>query len=72
MCVAVLSGNRNFERIHPNLKSQLPVQPTTGRGLYAIAGNVRVDLMTQPVGTNRRQTGVPGRHLAEQRRGTRS
>src|SRR5690606_13523126 len=50
VCAAVLSGNRNFEaRIHPNLKANfLPSPPLVVA--YAIAGNVTVDLMTQPVG----------------------
>jgi aconitate hydratase len=47
---AVLSGNRNFEaRIHPNLKANFLASPPLVVA-YAIAGNVTVDLMTQPVG----------------------
>jgi len=47
---AVLSGNRNFEaRIHPNLKANFLASPPLVIA-YAIAGNVTVDLMTQPVG----------------------
>ena len=47
---AVLSGNRNFEaRIHPNLKANFLASPPLVVA-YAIAGNVMVDLMTQPVG----------------------
>ncbi len=50
ICAAVLSGNRNFEaRIHPNLKANFLASPPLVVA-YAIAGNVRVDLMTQPVG----------------------
>jgi aconitate hydratase len=50
VCAAVLSGNRNFEaRIHPNLKANFLASPPLVLA-YAIAGNVRVDLMTQPVG----------------------
>ena len=50
MCAAVLSGNRNFEaRIHPNLKANFLASPPLVVA-YAIAGNVMVDLMTQPVG----------------------
>jgi aconitate hydratase len=46
----VLSGNRNFEaRIHPNLKANFLASPPLVLA-YAIAGNVKVDLMTQPVG----------------------
>ena len=50
VCAAVLSGNRNFEaRIHPNLKANFLASPPLVVA-YAIAGNVGVDLMTQPVG----------------------
>ena len=50
ICAAVLSGNRNFEaRIHPNLKANFLARPPLVVA-YAIAGNVTVDLMTQPVG----------------------
>ncbi|MEJ6002941.1 aconitate hydratase AcnA [Paucibacter soli] len=50
ICAAVLSGNRNFEaRIHPNLKANFLASPPLVLA-YALAGNVRVDLMTQPVG----------------------
>jgi aconitate hydratase len=47
---AVLSGNRNFEaRIHPNIRSNFLASPPLVIA-YAIAGNMTVDLMTQPVG----------------------
>ena len=50
ICVAVLSGNRNFEaRIHPNLKANFLASPPLVVA-YAIAGTVTRDLMTQPVG----------------------
>lgn len=50
VCAAVLSGNRNFEaRIHPNLKANFLASPPLVVA-YAIAGNVKRDLMTQPVG----------------------
>ncbi len=50
VCAAVLSGNRNFEaRIHPNLKANFLASPPLVVA-YALAGNVNVDLMTQPVG----------------------
>ncbi len=50
VCAAVLSGNRNFEaRIHPNLKANFLASPPLVVA-YAIAGNVMVDLMTQPLG----------------------
>jgi len=47
---AVLSGNRNFEaRIHPNIRSNFLASPPLVVA-YAIAGNMTIDLMTQPVG----------------------
>ena len=52
VCAAVLSGNRNFEaRIHPNVKANFLMSPPLVVA-YAIAGNVMVDLMTQPLGTD--------------------
>ncbi|MFT3804157.1 MAG: aconitate hydratase AcnA [Burkholderiaceae bacterium] len=53
VCAAVLSGNRNFEaRIHPNLRANFLASPPLVVA-YAIAGNVTVDLMTQPLGKDR-------------------
>jgi aconitate hydratase len=50
VCAAVLSGNRNFEaRIHPNLRANFLASPPLVVA-YAIAGNVTVDLMTEPLG----------------------
>ncbi|GAA4004169.1 aconitate hydratase AcnA [Comamonas faecalis] len=50
VCASVLSGNRNFEaRIHPNLKANFLMSPPLVVA-YAIAGNMMIDLMTQPVG----------------------
>jgi aconitate hydratase len=50
VCAAVLSGNRNFEaRIHPNLRANFLASPPLVVA-YAIAGNVQVDLMTEPLG----------------------
>ena len=50
VCAAVLSGNRNFEaRIHPNLRANFLASPPLVVA-YAIAGNVSVDLMTEPLG----------------------
>jgi len=50
VCAAVLSGNRNFEaRIHPNLKANFLASPPLVVA-YAIAGTVKRDLMTEPVG----------------------
>ncbi|MEG1834128.1 MAG: aconitate hydratase AcnA, partial [Burkholderiaceae bacterium] len=53
ICAAVLSGNRNFEaRIHPNLKANFLASPPLVVA-YAIAGNMNVDLMTQPIGKDK-------------------
>ena len=50
ICAAVLSGNRNFEaRIHPNLKANFLASPPLVVA-YAIAGNMMVDVMSQPLG----------------------
>jgi aconitate hydratase len=50
VCAAVLSGNRNFEaRIHPNLKANFLASPPLVVA-YAIAGTVKKNLMTEPVG----------------------
>jgi len=54
VAAAVLSGNRNFEaRIHPNIKANFLASPPLVVA-YAIAGNVMVDLMTEPVGKGRK------------------
>jgi aconitate hydratase len=54
ICAAVLSGNRNFEaRIHPNLKANFLASPPLVVA-YAIAGNMTVDLMTQPLGIGKK------------------
>ena len=50
ICAAVLSGNRNFEaRIHPNIKANVLASPPLVVA-YAIAGTIRLDLMTDPIG----------------------
>ncbi len=50
VAAAVLSGNRNFEaRIHPNIRANFLASPPLVVA-YAIAGNVTIDLMTQPLG----------------------
>ena len=50
VCAAVLSGNRNFEaRIHPNLKANFLASPPLVLA-YALAGTMKRDLMTEPVG----------------------
>ncbi len=50
VCVAVLSGNRNFEaRIHANIKANFLASPPLVVA-YAIAGTMLKDLMTEPLG----------------------
>ena len=50
VCAAVLSGNRNFEaRIHPNIKANFLASPPLVVA-YALAGTLKRDLMTEPVG----------------------
>lgn len=50
ICSAVLSGNRNFEaRIHPNIKANFLASPPLVV-VYALAGTIRKDLMTEPIG----------------------
>ena len=54
ICAAVLSGNRNFEaRIHPNIKANFLASPPLVVA-YAIAGTVTRDLMTEPLGQNKK------------------
>jgi aconitate hydratase len=54
VCAAVLSGNRNFEaRIHPSLKANFLASPPLVVA-YAIAGTVMRDLMTEPVGQDKK------------------
>jgi aconitate hydratase len=54
VATAVLSGNRNFEaRIHPNIRANFLASPPLVVA-YAIAGNVTVDLMTQPLGKDKK------------------
>jgi len=50
---AVLSGNRNFEgRIHPQCRMNFLASPPLVIA-YALAGTVRVDLLREPLGTDR-------------------
>ena len=47
---SVLSGNRNFEaRVHPQVKLNYLMSPLLVVA-YAIAGNIDVDLLTEPLG----------------------
>lgn len=49
--VSVLSGNRNFEaRIHRLVRSNYLCSPALVVA-YALAGNMSIDLLTQPIGT---------------------
>jgi aconitate hydratase len=49
---AVLSGNRNFEaRVHQNIKANFLMSPPLVVA-YALAGTVRIDFDTQPVGVD--------------------
>ncbi|MHB8573107.1 MAG: aconitate hydratase AcnA [Candidatus Dormibacteria bacterium] len=51
--VAVLSGNRNFEgRIHPLVKASYLGSPPLVVA-YALAGDIRRDLTTEPLGSDR-------------------
>lgn len=50
---SVLSGNRNFEgRVHPLVKMNYLASPPLVVA-YALAGNVNVDLTTEPIGTGK-------------------
>ncbi len=52
-CVAVLSGNRNFEgRIHPDVRMNYLASPPLVVA-YALAGTMDIDLATEPLGTGR-------------------
>lgn len=49
---AVLSGNRNFEgRIHPQVKLSYLASPPLVVA-YALAGNVNIDMLNEPLGVN--------------------
>ena len=50
-CVAVLSGNRNFEgRIHPDVRMNYLASPPLVVA-YALAGTMDIDLLNDPLGT---------------------
>ncbi len=67
---AVLSGNRNFEgRIHPLARASYLASPPLVVA-FALAGTVEIDLLDEPLGTGSDgQPVLPGRHLAQPRRG---
>ena len=53
VCAAVLSGNRNFEgRISPDIKANYLASPPLVVA-YALAGNVKIDLTKEPLGTGK-------------------
>jgi aconitate hydratase len=55
VAASVLSGNRNFEgRINPHVKANYLASPPLVVA-YALAGTVDIDLVTEPLGTTRRQ-----------------
>jgi len=50
---SVLSGNRNFEgRVHPEIKMNFLASPPLVVA-YALAGNLEVDLTTEPLGSDK-------------------
>jgi aconitate hydratase len=50
---SVLSGNRNFEgRVHPEIKMNFLASPPLVVA-YALAGNLNVDIATEPLGTGK-------------------
>lgn len=58
LLTSVLSGNRNFEgRIHPLVKANYLASPPLVVA-YAIAGNVNIDLATEPIGTDQKGQSV--------------
>ncbi len=64
---AVLSGNRNFEgRIHPLVKTNWLASPPLVVA-YALAGNVKINLQTDPIGQDQQgnEPRLPEGHLAE-------
>lgn len=58
LCASVLSGNRNFEgRIHQKIKANYLASPPLVVA-YALAGTVRIDLQTEPIGFDQDQNPV--------------
>ena len=52
LCCSVLSGNRNFEgRIHPLVRANYLASPPLVVA-YALAGNITVDLASEPLGVD--------------------
>lgn len=58
VAAGILSGNRNFEgRVHPNTRANYLASPPLVIA-YAIAGTVRIDFDTEPIGECPRTNGV--------------
>ncbi|MCY3877668.1 MAG: aconitate hydratase AcnA [Rhodobacteraceae bacterium] len=58
VAVSVLSGNRNFEgRISPDVRANYLVSPPLVVA-YALAGNMRIDLTREPLGTGTDGRGI--------------
>ncbi|MFZ5669562.1 MAG: aconitate hydratase AcnA [Pseudomonadota bacterium] len=54
VAVSVLSGNRNFEgRVNPDVRANYLASPPLVVA-YALAGSMRIDLATQPLGTDKK------------------
>ncbi|XP_056375581.1 cytoplasmic aconitate hydratase [Hyla sarda] len=52
VAAGILSGNRNFEgRVHPNTRANYLASPPLVIA-YAIAGTIRIDFETEPLGVN--------------------
>ncbi len=63
IAVSVLSGNRNFEgRVHPQVRANYLASPMLVVA-YALAGSIRIDLTTEPVGRDRKGAAVYLRDL---------
>ena len=53
IATSVLSGNRNFEgRVHPEIKMNFLASPPLVVA-YALAGNLNIDITTEPLGTGK-------------------
>ena len=58
VAVSVLSGNRNFEgRVHPQVRANYLASPMLVVA-YALAGSMRIDLTTEPLGRDRKGSPV--------------
>jgi aconitate hydratase len=58
VAVSVLSGNRNFEgRVNPDVRANYLASPPLVVA-YALAGSMRIDLATQPIGQDKKGNDV--------------